>query len=762
MNALAHVVSVLSTSSLAGRGSRAGAGAAAALVRGDGGPARSRRRDLGAREAAQRAASAAGGAFDRGKAGRAARARPPPRRRARPRPRGAPRVLLPQFVAHLRARDAALVDEIEVADRTARPRAAAARPPRPRAGVPTSLDGARRRSRPRSRRSSATRPELPASIVRGRAARPAPDRTRRPHRRSAPGRWRSSPGRTPNGRAASCSRCTAAAPRPGASSAAIREIAGHDRRDGDRRPAHREQPLVRRARQRAAARAPTPRSGARAGARRGRARRARPPRAHLLAGFSQGACLALEYAARHGGGPRRRCIAPAGVAHRHRRPNGRPARRASLPGCPSSSARPRTIRTSTARTLDATAAWFRAAGAAVEVIDSPGDRHDIRRASACARASSSAARGRRPDRPGSATRSRPRRSPARFPRGRTPRASPPHGLYAEQVNGTALHRRRAENPAHLALPRAPVVAAARVRAARPPALRRRVRGACRRGQPRRLRAAAAPRRRAPRFRRRDGHRWAAPAARRCAAATPSTATPPTATWSVARSTTPTAISSSLPELGALTALTELGPLDVAPGQIAVLPRGIAFSRASSTARSRAATSPRPSGAHFQLPERGPIGANGLADPRHFRAPPAWYEDKLAPDFRIVAKLGGRLHEASQDHSPFDVVAWHGNHVPFVYDLDDFSPAGRRPLRPPRSVGATRSLTAPLDEPGANALDLIVFPPRWDVTDGHVPAAVLPPQRDHRGERHRPRGRAPGQPVPARLLLHHAALHRRTA
>src|SRR6185503_2349316 len=105
----------------------------------------------------------------------------------------------------------------------------------------------------------------------------------------------------------------------------------------------------------------------------------------------------------------------------------------------------------------------------------------------------------------------------------------------------------------------------------------------------------------------------------------------------------------MPERGALTIATELGPLDVAPGHIAIVPRGIAFSVLlhDSVARGYVA---EPFGRHFRLPDRGPIGANGLADARHFRAPAAWYEDRLAPDTRIVAKMGGRLHEASQDHS----------------------------------------------------------------------------------------------------------------
>jgi homogentisate 1,2-dioxygenase len=122
------------------------------------------------------------------------------------------------------------------------------------------------------------------------------------------------------------------------------------------------------------------------------------------------------------------------------------------------------------------------------------------------------------------------------------------------------------------------------------------------------------------------------------------------------------------------------------------------------------------GRHFRLPERGPLGANGLADARHFQAPAAWYEDKLVPDFRVVVKLGGQLHEASQDHSPFDVVAWHGSHLPFRYDLADFSPAGAARFdHPDPSIHTV--LSAPLDEPGAHTLDLIVFPPRWDVSAG---------------------------------------------
>ncbi|HWP09611.1 MAG TPA: iron-containing alcohol dehydrogenase [Polyangiaceae bacterium] len=171
----------------------------------------------------------------------------------------------------------------------------------------------------------------------------------------------------------------------------------------------------------------------------------------------------------------------------------------------------------------------------------------------------------------------------------------------------------------------------------------------------------------------------------------------------------------LPEHGALTLLTELGPLHVEPGMLAVVPRGLRFSvtLAGPTARGYVA---EVFGRRFALPERGPLGSNGLADPRHFRAPAAFHEDRLAVGYRITAKMGDALYEATQDYSPFDVVAWHGNHCPYVYDLSHFTPAGyTRFDHPDPSIYTV--LSAPLDEQGSNTLDLVVFPPRWDATEG---------------------------------------------
>lgn len=171
----------------------------------------------------------------------------------------------------------------------------------------------------------------------------------------------------------------------------------------------------------------------------------------------------------------------------------------------------------------------------------------------------------------------------------------------------------------------------------------------------------------------------------------------------------------LPELGALTILTELGVLEVAPGQLALVPRGLRFSvlPAGPAARGYLAET---FGRHFRLPERGPVGANGLADARHFRAPQAWHEDRLAPGYRVTVKAGGQLYEATQDWSPYDVVAWHGTYAPYVYDLSRFSPVGNTRFDH-GDPSIYTVLSSPLDEPGTHALDLVVFAPRWDPTEG---------------------------------------------
>lgn len=170
----------------------------------------------------------------------------------------------------------------------------------------------------------------------------------------------------------------------------------------------------------------------------------------------------------------------------------------------------------------------------------------------------------------------------------------------------------------------------------------------------------------------------------------------------------------LPELSALTLLTEFGVLEVTPGTLAVVPRGVRFSVFPHERAARGYVA-EVFGRHFTLPERGPVGANGLTDARHFRVPAAFHEDRSSVGYRVTAKFGGELYDTSQDYSPYDVAAWHGNYAPFSYDLSLFSPVNNtRVDHGDPSVYTV--LSAPLDRDGENCLDLVVFPPRWDSTE----------------------------------------------
>jgi len=168
----------------------------------------------------------------------------------------------------------------------------------------------------------------------------------------------------------------------------------------------------------------------------------------------------------------------------------------------------------------------------------------------------------------------------------------------------------------------------------------------------------------------------------------------------------------VPEFGALTVQTELGVLEVAPGQIVTIPRGLLFAVHLHDEAARGFVG-ETYGQPFELPDRGPVGANGLADERHFRAPTVWGEDRIDPGYRRTVKAGGRLYETRQDHTPWDVFGWHGNYAPYVFDLSDFAAItmGRVDHLDP-SAGTV--LSSPLDEPGFHALDFVIFPERFDV------------------------------------------------
>jgi homogentisate 1,2-dioxygenase len=168
----------------------------------------------------------------------------------------------------------------------------------------------------------------------------------------------------------------------------------------------------------------------------------------------------------------------------------------------------------------------------------------------------------------------------------------------------------------------------------------------------------------------------------------------------------------VPQLGELRLRTEMGLLTVAPGEVCVLPRGIRFT-VEVTEPSRGYIA-EVYDSHFVLPDLGPIGAWGLANPRDFLTPVAAYED-VAGDWTVVQKFGGRLFEAHQDHSPFDVVAWHGNYAPYKYDLARFC-AVNSVTFDHIDPSIFTVLTAPTLEPGVAACDFVVFPPRWMVQD----------------------------------------------
>ena len=165
----------------------------------------------------------------------------------------------------------------------------------------------------------------------------------------------------------------------------------------------------------------------------------------------------------------------------------------------------------------------------------------------------------------------------------------------------------------------------------------------------------------------------------------------------------------VPERGVVTLHTELGPLAVAPGEIAVVPRGIRFRVELPDGQARGYLCEN-FGAAFGLPERGPIGANGLANERDFLAPVAAYEDR-AGTFQVVQKFGGHLWAADYDHSPLDVVAWHGDYTPYKYDLANFMVIGTISFdHPDPSIFTV--LTSPSELPGLANVDFVIFPPRW--------------------------------------------------
>jgi len=168
----------------------------------------------------------------------------------------------------------------------------------------------------------------------------------------------------------------------------------------------------------------------------------------------------------------------------------------------------------------------------------------------------------------------------------------------------------------------------------------------------------------------------------------------------------------IPQSGALRVVSELGKIDVAPGWVALIPRGVRFRvEVEGEARGYVAEN---HGAMFRLPELGPIGSNGLANPRDFETPVAAYEDVERP-CELIQKYLGSLWTTTLDHSPLDVVAWHGNLAPWRYELARFNTIGSISFDHPDPSLFT-VLTSPSDVPGRANADFVIFPPRWMVSE----------------------------------------------
>ncbi|WP_285425509.1 homogentisate 1,2-dioxygenase [Pseudomonas sp. efr-133-TYG-103a] len=169
----------------------------------------------------------------------------------------------------------------------------------------------------------------------------------------------------------------------------------------------------------------------------------------------------------------------------------------------------------------------------------------------------------------------------------------------------------------------------------------------------------------------------------------------------------------VPQQGRLRIVTELGVLDIEPQEIAVLPRGLKFCVQLLDGSARGYVCEN-HGCALRLPDLGPIGSNGLANPRDFQVPVAQFEDSTQPTV-LVQKFLGELWSTTLTHSPFDVVAWHGNNVPYKYDLRRFNTLGTVSYdHPDPSIFTV--LTSPGAVHGQANVDFVIFPPRWMVAE----------------------------------------------
>lgn len=169
----------------------------------------------------------------------------------------------------------------------------------------------------------------------------------------------------------------------------------------------------------------------------------------------------------------------------------------------------------------------------------------------------------------------------------------------------------------------------------------------------------------------------------------------------------------IPYTGRMQIKTELGILEIAPKEIAVIPRGIVFQVDCLDSQVQGYVCEN-FGAPLSLPDLGPIGSNGLANPRDFCIPNAWFEEKVG-EFKLISKYGQSLWQANLTHSPLNVVAWHGNYAPYKYDLTLFNTINTVSYDhcDPSIFTVLTSQTA---IPGLANLDFVIFPERWMVAE----------------------------------------------
>jgi homogentisate 1,2-dioxygenase len=167
----------------------------------------------------------------------------------------------------------------------------------------------------------------------------------------------------------------------------------------------------------------------------------------------------------------------------------------------------------------------------------------------------------------------------------------------------------------------------------------------------------------------------------------------------------------VPQAGGIEVFTEFGRLELEPGWVGLVPRGVRFRVMLKDGRARGYVAEN-FGAPFRLPELGPIGSNGLANPRDFEIPAAAFEDR-DEQVELIQKSLGALWTTMLDHSPLDVVAWHGNLAPCRYELARFNVMGSISFdHPDPSIFTV--LTSPSETPGRANADFVIFPPRWMV------------------------------------------------